>query len=70
MSSFPRLPLFYLHIPSHTIKVAKGWIQMNIGVQYWMPGVAYPDRLSEEGKGEVDERLNELVDEFGEGGVL
>ena len=40
--------------------------------QYWMPGVAYhPDRLSEEGKGgEVNERLNELVDEFGEGGVL
>ena len=35
-----------------------------------LDGIVYPDRLEEEGKGLVKERLGELVEEFGEGGSL
>lgn len=52
-------------------KKFKGWEARIFQHEYdHLDGVVYPDRMSEEGKGEVDERLNELVDEFGEGGVL
>lgn len=35
-----------------------------------LDGVVYVDRLSEEGRKEVQGRLDELVEEFGEGGAL
>lgn len=35
-----------------------------------LDGIVYPDRLEEEGKELVKERLGELVKEFGEGGSL
>jgi len=35
-----------------------------------LDGVLYPDRMADEGKEGVKERLNELIAEFGEGGAL
>jgi peptide deformylase len=35
-----------------------------------LDGILYPDRLTEEGKEEVKGRLEELIQEFGQGGVL
>jgi len=35
-----------------------------------LDGVLYPDRLTEEGKEEVKGRLEELIQEFGQGGAL
>jgi peptide deformylase len=35
-----------------------------------LDGVVYIDRLSEEGRKEVQPRLDELIAEFGEGGAL
>lgn len=35
-----------------------------------LDGVVYVDRLSEEGRSEVQPRLNELIQSFGEGGAL
>ena len=35
-----------------------------------LDGVVYIDKLSEKGREEVQPRLNELIEEFGEGGVI
>lgn len=35
-----------------------------------LDGVLYPDRLTDEGKADVRPRLDELIDEYGEGGSL
>ena len=52
-------------------KKFKGWEARIFQHEYdHLDGVLYPDRLSDEGKAEVKERLDELVDEFGEGGAL
>ena len=52
-------------------KKFKGWEARIFQHEYdHLDGIVYPDRLSEEGKTEVQGRLDELVAEFGEGGVL
>lgn len=35
-----------------------------------LDGTVYIDRLDEEGRARVQPRLNELIEEFGEGGAL
>jgi peptide deformylase len=52
-------------------KKFKGWEARIFQHEYdHLDGVLYPDRLSEEGKTEVTPRLNELIENFGEGGSL
>lgn len=52
-------------------KKFKGWEARIFQHEYdHLDGVVYPDRLDEEGKKEVQGRLDELVAEFGEGGAL
>lgn len=52
-------------------KKFKGWEARIFQHEYdHLDGVVYPDRLTDEGKAEVKERLDELVEEFGEGGAL
>ncbi len=52
-------------------KKFKGWEARIFQHEYdHLDGILYPDRLTEEGKTEVKERLDELVEEFGEGGSL
>lgn len=52
-------------------KKFKGWEARIFQHEYdHLDGVVYPDRLDEEGKKQVQSRLDELVEEFGEGGAL
>lgn len=52
-------------------KKFKGWEARIFQHEYdHLDGVLYPDRLTEEGKEQVKERLNELITDFGEGGAL
>eukprot|EP01083_Nonionella_stella_P194791 718207_1 len=52
-------------------KKFKGWEARIFQHEYdHLDGTLYPDRLTDEGKGLVKERLDELVTEFGEGGEL
>eukprot|EP00558_Chaetoceros_sp_UNC1202_P010638 CAMPEP_0197236780 /NCGR_PEP_ID=MMETSP1429-20130617/3790_1 /TAXON_ID=49237 /ORGANISM="Chaetoceros sp., Strain UNC1202" /LENGTH=234 /DNA_ID=CAMNT_0042695649 /DNA_START=93 /DNA_END=797 /DNA_ORIENTATION=+ len=52
-------------------KKFKGWEARIFQHEYdHLDGVVYPDRLTDEGKEEVKERLSELVEDFGEGGAL
>lgn len=52
-------------------KKFKGWEARIFQHEYdHLEGVLYPDRMTEESKGEAQERLGELVEDFGEGGVL
>ncbi len=52
-------------------KKFKGWEARIFQHEYdHLDGVLYPDRLTDEGKEEVKERLDELVEDFGEGGSL
>lgn len=52
-------------------KKFKGWEARIFQHEYdHLDGIVYPDRLTEEGKAEVQARLDELAKEFGEGGAL
>jgi len=52
-------------------KKFKGWEARIFQHEYdHLDGTVYVDRLTEEGKDEVQPRLDELVSDFGEGGVL
>eukprot|EP00979_Chaetoceros_neogracilis_P018151 scaffold10555_cov228-Chaetoceros_neogracile.AAC.3 len=52
-------------------KKYKGWEARIFQHEYdHLDGILYPDRLTEEAKEGVKERLDELVAEFGEGGAL
>ena len=52
-------------------KKFKGWEARIFQHEYdHLDGVVYIDRLSEDGRGEVQSRLDELIEEFGEGGAL
>ena len=52
-------------------KKFKGWEARIFQHEYdHLDGVLYPDRLSDDGKTEVQPRLDELIADFGEGGVL
>lgn len=52
-------------------KKFKGWEARIFQHEYdHLDGVVYIDRLSEEGRGEVQSRLDELIEEFGGGGAL
>eukprot|EP00525_Craspedostauros_australis_P001419 CAMPEP_0198132500 /NCGR_PEP_ID=MMETSP1442-20131203/58446_1 /TAXON_ID= /ORGANISM="Craspedostauros australis, Strain CCMP3328" /LENGTH=230 /DNA_ID=CAMNT_0043793513 /DNA_START=161 /DNA_END=853 /DNA_ORIENTATION=- len=49
----------------------KGWEARIFQHEYdHLDGVVYIDRLTEEGRSEVQPRLDELIEEFGEGGSL
>ena len=52
-------------------KKFKGWEARIFQHEYdHLDGVLYPDRLTDEGKTEVKERLDELIEDFGENGSL
>jgi len=52
-------------------KKFKGWEARIFQHEYdHLDGVVYIDRLSEEGRSEVQPRLSELIEEYGEGGAL
>jgi len=52
-------------------KKFKGWEARIFQHEYdHLDGTVYIDRLTEEGKDKVQPRLDELVSDFGEGGVL
>jgi len=52
-------------------KKFKGWEARIFQHEYdHLDGTLYPDRLTDEGKELVKERLDELVADFGEGGEL
>ena len=54
-----------------TKKKFKGWEARIFQHEYdHLDGILYPDRLTEEIKESVKERLDELVQDFGDGGVL
>lgn len=49
----------------------RGWEARIFQHEYdHIEGILYPDRMTEEGKAEVQPRINDLIDEFGEGGTL
>ena len=52
-------------------KKFKGWEARIFQHEYdHLDGVLYPDRLNDEGKEQVKPRLDELIENFGEGGEL
>merc|ERR1711937_1024600 len=49
----------------------RGWEARIFQHEYdHIEGILYPDRMTEEGKAEVQPRINELIDDFGEGRTL
>mmetsp|Transcript_10184 Transcript_10184/g.14401 ORF Transcript_10184/g.14401 Transcript_10184/m.14401 type:complete len:102 (+) Transcript_10184:747-1052(+) len=51
-------------------KKFKGWEARIFQHEYdHLDGIVYPDRLTEDGKNEVQPRLDELIADFGEGGT-
>ena len=52
-------------------KKFKGWESRIFQHEYdHLDGVVYVDRLSEDGRAEVQTKLDKLVDDFGEGAAL